>query len=228
MIAKVLYDQNLVNLEERSLHVGGSWTSNGVYDQPLIKFLAEQMKLVENPTLVDVGASTGSFALLPKFVGGEVIAFEPHPEIFKLLSANIRLNDLVDRAKLYNLALHAYDGNASLKISDKKSQSGLSTLGKPKTFSKFKKLKVPCRKLDSMRLGRVHFLKIDTEGCEWFVLCGARQTILSNKPKILIEHNSRNASQFEQKPQGVIDYLKTLGYNRFQKMGREDLWITTS
>jgi len=227
MISKVLYDQNIVSIDEQSLHVGGSWASNRVYDQPLIQFMAAQMRQIENPVLVDVGASTGSFALIPKFTGGEVIAFEPHPEIFKLLCANIRLNDLADRAKLYNLAIHAYDGHAILKISNKRSQSGLSTLGKPKTFSKFKKLKVSCRKLDSMRLGRIHFLKIDTEGCEWFVLCGARKTIISNKPKILVEHNSRNASQFEKSTQTTVDFLKSLGYNKFQKVGREDLWITT-
>lgn len=227
MISKVLYDQNLVSLDERSLHVGGSWAPNGVYDQPLVKFMADQMKLVQNPILVDVGASTGSFTLLPKFVGGEVIAFEPHPEIFKLLCANIRLNDLGDKAKLYNLAAYAYDGTATLRISHKKSQSGLSTLGKPKTFSKFNKVKVPCRKLDSMKLGRVHFLKIDTEGAEWFVLNGARRTIKSNKPKILLEHNSRNASQFEKDTQATVDFLKSLGYSKFQKVGREDLWVTT-
>jgi FkbM family methyltransferase len=226
MITLPLYDDNIVKLDERSLHVGGSWTKDGVYDGALLEFLAGKMLQVNNPTLVDVGASTGSFALLPKFVGGESIAFEPHPEIFKILCKNVQLNDLSSRVKLFNLAMSAYDGPAYLRIPRQKSQSGLSTLGKPKGFSKFNKLKVVCRKLDSMRLGRVDFLKVDTEGCELFVLNGARMLLHSDHPMLLIEHSERNASQFEKSPEQVIEYLRDFGYSNFEMIGREDLWVT--
>ena len=55
---------------------------------------------------IDVGANVGSYTLLACAVrGASGYCFEPIPSTFERLISNIKLNDLSDRVKAYNIRL---------------------------------------------------------------------------------------------------------------------------
>ena len=70
--------------------------------------------------------------------------------------------------------------------------------------------KVELKKLDDYELTDVDFIKIDVEGYENQVVLGAKETLLRNKPIIIVEQKGFsdrfNETQFE-----AIDTLKSYG-----------------
>ena len=50
------------------------------------------------------------------------------------------------------------------------------------------KIKVDCRTIDSFNFSNVGLIKIDVEGAEKEVLMGARNTIIDNRPNLIIEN----------------------------------------
>jgi len=70
--------------------------------------------------------------------------------------------------------------------------------------------KVELKKLDDYELTDVDFIKIDVEGYENQVVLGAKETLLRNKPIIIVEQKGFsdrfNETQFE-----AVDTLKSYG-----------------
>ena len=66
------------------------------------------------------------------------------------------------------------------------------------------------KKLDDYEYNNVDFIKIDVEGFENQVILGAKETLIRNKPIIIVEQkgfsNKFNETQFE-----AIDTLKSYG-----------------
>ena len=70
-------------------------------------------------------------------------------------------------------------------------------------------------RLDSLHLNNVSFIKIDVENAENQVLQGARQTILHNRPIIILEILGSSDNQPAHRDVGVmetINFLVQLGY----------------
>jgi len=156
----------------------------------------------------DVGANLGYYTLLfANRVGaaGRVIAIEPNPETFELLSETVALN--------------GYGGMTSLVCAAASARAGESAelfvpLGEPKNATiafagnnRASELtaSVPTVSIDSLAkpLGRVDFVKIDVEGAEPQVLEGMAATIERFKPTILLEFN---VSRY-QDPAAILDKL---------------------
>jgi FkbM family methyltransferase len=135
-------------------------------------------------TAVDVGANIGALtALMAARVGpkGKVLAYEPHPEIFRQLTDNIeswqREADAPIRA--YRVALSNYHGAGWLTLPPAfQANHGLATLalGKETEVS----LPVQVEQLDDLVRDRVGALKLDIEGHELLALQGAER-LLSNR-----------------------------------------------
>ena len=70
---------------------------------------------------------------------------------------------------------------------------------------------IPVGKLDDYQLKNVGYVKIDTEGFELNVLEGARQTLLENKPIIIVEDKFHGVKHYGQKPYASIELLESLG-----------------
>lgn len=142
--------------------------------------------------VVDVGANVGHYTRkLSELVGptGRVIAFEPIPETFSLLTAN-----LSDRTNVTLINACASDAN------------GIANMSIP-TYSHTKRpnyyqaavdlsgnstdaLGVLCTPIDSLCLDRVTYMKIDAESHEPQVLRGATETIRRCRPAITIESDA--------------------------------------
>ncbi len=138
--------------------------------------------------MVDVGANLGLMTLhASRLVGpdGLVIALEPHPQMHKRLLENISLNGFTN-VRPIELAAGAAQGSATLY--DVPSVNiGRSSLIQP-SIAHIAGAPVEVRPLDDIlvEFRPPKFVKIDVEGFEANVLCGAAR-VLSQRPVICME-----------------------------------------
>jgi hypothetical protein len=98
---------------------------------------------------------------------------------------------LGSRARVHQVALSNEPGRASFYVPIADDGSELHLAGNLKnSHSQFEKqniIDVEVRTLDSFDLEGVQFIKVDVEGSELEVLQGARETIRSDHPALLLE-----------------------------------------
>jgi FkbM family methyltransferase len=198
-------------------------------------------------TVIDAGANLGAYDYAVQFshwvgAGGRVLAMEPQPFIYGVLSANAVVAG-VGNMQVYNTALgdaqrqtrmeqtildgssrgRAYGEAASDHGS--KINFGGRTLG-------LRGEQVDMITLDSLRVGNVSFIKIDVQGSEDYVIWGARETIAREAPVILMEREdwllrkmhgpemtnelglSHEVASFD-----AMIYLRSIGYVKVLRMG---------
>jgi FkbM family methyltransferase len=176
--------------------------------------LGELPRLVTPGTVaIDVGAHFGTYSqALSRLVGktGKVISVEPISEDAAFLRAAARQLRLP--IEVCACALSDTAGEATLRIPARFGQqkTALATLeghqgeGEART--------VPVLRLDDLLAGErrpVSFIKVDVEGHEAAVLEGARLTIATHKPNLLIEIEGRF---LDCSVQDVIDQVLAFGY----------------
>ena len=224
-----------VDLDPRTPKLGGSFNprnvKNGVahaYDPQLLRFVYGQLVGIRNAVLVDVGANTGSFCLLAKFLPTlRVVAFEPNPVVFEVLEENLKRNRISGRVLAWPYALAGRDYKRKLRLPKKGGMSGHATLGEKPCFEAGKTEAVDAFPLDAVFIrDHLDLLKVDTEGCELYVFQGAVETLRKFKPGIVYERNAKAAAQFGLKPDDATKFLRSLGYANFEKVGAEDVWAT--
>lgn len=131
---------------------------------------------------VDVGANIGYYTLVAaQRVGpeGKVFAFEPDPANFALLQNNVALNRL-SQVQVFACALYHQDAEGHLFLS-------ADNFGDHRVYqadTARQTHRIPLRHGDT-QLGaltdRIDFLKIDTQGAEYFVVKGLQQLIQKNR-----------------------------------------------
>ena len=154
-------------------------------------------------TFLDIGANTGTSTLgfIKMGFKNTILLFEPNHFIFQKYLTKIKNNN--SNVKIFNLALGSKTGKLIFffpiienKIIhyfssfDKKYiiNSCLETLGKKNLY--FEKKKIEVRKYDDLKIKEIiDFIKIDTEGYDYEVLKGLKQTIKKFRPTILVENN---------------------------------------
>ena len=130
----------------------------------------------------DLGAHIGEYTLLASRLvtdTGQVHAFEPDPDIFKLLQENVARNKL-GNVKLNCCAVSDADGEADFIIcADPASSSIIQNSGLQPGPALKQIASVPTRCLDSYHREsecRPNIVKADVEGAELLVLEGAKNT----------------------------------------------------
>lgn len=151
------------------------------------RFMQPWFKPKKGEVFVDIGAHIGKYTLPTAKVvenGGMVIAIEANTFNYQTLQRNIGLNKL-ENVVTFNLAawnmdceLKLFSGDAAGQHSAKENRG----LGWVKV-----KAKMIDHVLKELHLGRVDWIKIDSEGAECEVLYGLDETISKYKPKIVIE-----------------------------------------
>lgn len=222
-----------VELDPRVASIGGSWTATVrdgrvlAWDQGGLAFFHARMLEHEAPFVLDAGASTGSFCLLAKYhPGATVLAFEPEPVSREFLESNIRLNGLEDRVRVLPFALSDEDGAGVLKVPAEARDRGQSSLGSPHRFRAWNEVEVERRRLDGLGVGAPDIIKMDVEGCELFALKGGENLIRAARPGIFVEVCGKCTRQFGYEPDEIIRLLLSWGYDRREKAGLEDFWLT--
>src|SRR6266705_5459539 len=154
--------------------------------------------------VIDVGANVGHYTKrFSELVGatGRVIAFEPVPETFALLAANLQvlpktnvtlINAAVsDKTNLVGMSVPAFD-------------TGLRTFYQAHlTDSSDSSLRVLTLCLNNLNFThKITLIKIDAEGHEAGVLRGMHQILIRDKPTLIVETNSRE----------IEDSMERIGY----------------
>ena len=86
-------------------------------------------------------------------------------------------------------------------------QLGAASIHPNNEFENFKKVRVNTVKLDNISINNIGFIKIDVEGHELEVIEGAKQTIIKNKPILLIEIEKRHSKRSVEETIGFINNL---------------------
>ncbi len=189
--------------ELKRIHFGrqinkGSFVTN----EPEYKLLADLIS--PGDWVVDIGANVGHYTKrFCELVGanGRVVAFEPVPTTFALLSANIQLF-AHPNVSLINAAVS--DKLDVVGMSIPQFSTGLTNYYEAHLTSAAESaLSVLTLSLDSLCIKQhVALVKIDAEGHEAFVLSGMRKLIEVSHPVLIVETSSKE----------VIANLMALGY----------------
>ena len=190
-------------------------------DQKIAPLLATSLEHFKIDLVLDVGANVGQFASLLRRDGytGRIISFEPLSEAYAELQRSASLDtawEISPRCALGNSV-----GAAEINISGNSwSSSLLPMLGAHEAAAPASvytgKETVSIRTLDSVSpryLAGAHapFLKIDTQGFEWSVLDGARETIPKLKG-IMVELSLVPLYEGQHLWDAIIDRLEREGF----------------
>jgi FkbM family methyltransferase len=169
---------------------------------------------------VDVGANIGYFSVLAASVvgaQGAVFAFEPDPDNYRLLRANVELNGLGHCVTAVEAALADTEGDGRLFLS-------ADNLGDHQVYAgDAPRSSVPIALLHGSRylagrLPRLDLLKVDTQGAEFQVMAGLMPLLqsLAQPPRILIELTPHSLRAAGASGRALLELLATLG---------QPLWI---
>ena len=152
---------------------------------------------------LDIGANIGVISMALLANGYRVHAFEPQPEVYKLLALNMQAVN--GEFTHHNIALGSETSMVKMPKVYYSAKGNFGGLGIGQT-SMYGTYDVPMDTLDFYNLNNVGFIKIDVEGFETQVLQGGRETILRNKPIMYIEDDRIDNRSM------LRDTIKSLGY----------------
>ena len=147
-------------------------------------------------TILDIGANIGSNTIEYATWAKLVYSFEPTPELFTQLDKNISLNQTnpdtirwCDEVSMNrNAVITTFQKAVGNEITSVFMKNHNNNKGKNYITNKATgNIEVQVITIDSMNFTEVDIMKIDVEGYEPFVLQGAEQTILRDRPIIQTE-----------------------------------------
>ena len=151
-----------------------------IFEQQIYKFKAS----IKNPLIIDGGANIGLSLIYFKqlYPDSKVIAFEPDPNVFRILQENTEKFQLTD-VTLLNKAL--WSSETILEFMAEGADGGRVV----ETDQSNYKHQVPAIRLREYLNQPVHFLKLDIEGAETEVLKDC-QDLLGNVENLFVEYHS--------------------------------------
>jgi FkbM family methyltransferase len=165
-------DTHFAGMLKKSIQKGGG----PVYQQSVRQ---QSIDLTPNKTLaLDIGANVGLWSRDLTKAFAHVISFEPVSDFRDCLVKNVPASNLEVRG----CALGEEDTFINMIITVENtghSHVDTSTMGHGTT---------PMYRLDSLELPKIDYIKIDCEGYENTILRGARQTIMRDRPVMVVEH----------------------------------------
>lgn len=191
----------------------------GQFERDAMDFLSHYLK--PGMIVFDVGANIGVYSLLSaKYVGkrGAVHAFEPTPDTFARLRANVELNGFKP-IHLNQLAVTEKSGMSMLHLYE---QNAMNSLAAQDWAGKlFGQVTVKTISLDEYvnanNLPRVDLLKVDVEGAELLVLKGAYGLLSgANPPVVLCEFADKTTCNFGYQATSIRDFLEIIGYRFYR------------
>jgi len=161
---------------------------------------------------IDGGAHVGTWSKVMAEKFDRVIAYEPTFETFGYLTENLAGHPNVE---CRNEALMDSQGWVVVKRPSPK-RTKLSLRPKRTKLNVRFVERVPdgdvrCSAIDDLGLDSCGLIKLDLEGAEGLALQGARETILSHRPVLIVEVKCLSR-RFGWKPKAVHDYVIQMGY----------------
>jgi FkbM family methyltransferase len=167
---------------------------------------------------IDIGGNIGFWSrdFCNRFQHVEI--FEPDPSNIKCLEAN-----LIDKNNynLYKIGLGAKSEQKTFYQS--LTSSGAHSFFREQVFEdNVEESTLEIKTLDSFQFTDVDLIKIDTQGSEYDILLGARQTLLENDCVLNVEIEHKNKEQ-KQKGLEIISLLQSLGYSEHGRSRKKEV-----
>ena len=211
--------------EKNGMGMGYQILTTSNYDPAEIEFtgsLLERRRALRGDGVValDCGANIGTHTIewAHCMAGwGRVLAFEAQERIYYALAGNIAINNCFN-ASARHAAVGAACGRMKIPVPDYfkpasygslelKRTANPEDIGQPIDYE-HATAEVEVITIDSLKLERLDFLKIDVEGMEVEVLTGAAASIEKFKPPLMIEIIKTDRA-------AVDTFLKGLGYQAY-------------
>jgi len=191
----------------------------GVYSEDFItQFILNQVGITDSDLIIDIGANIGWYSLvLSSEHHPKILAFEPDPVNFSLLSENIRMNGrqnieainraVADKESVMKLFLYKdYNQGRHSLIEGEKSKGYVEV--KTVVLDEF----IRQKGLDKVP---IKFLKIDIEGFEYTALRGGRETLLRTQ-NVLSEFSPAIMRKIDESPEAYVNYMSELGFKAYE------------
>ncbi len=215
------------------LHFPAAWLATAselIYKGPeanhpeFYQIIAPELKHLKRGRIVDVGANFGVYVLCFRACcDAPIIAYEPTPVGFALLSRNVGENHMKG-VELRNLACGNVPGevvvNAGINsfVSPAGDQASASSSDANEWSDILEEYKTDEKHAVSAKLVRldddlndsepVSFLKLDCEGMEYDILDGARELLRRHKPIVFVELHPLWIGNYGRKLEDVCDLLR--------------------
>ena len=163
--------------------VHGHYRREGTWAPELLELLVDGLFPTGRGTFLDVGANIGLVSIpLVERRGVRCLAFEPEPRNYRWLERNIARHGLESLFQTFEVALHSKNETLCLELSAANfGDHRLRGKVDPETGSTRETIFVPGRRLDDLvqlaELPRPIVAKVDTQGAEVRVLCGASRSL---------------------------------------------------
>ena len=162
----------------------------------------------EKDLIIQAGGCVGLYPKIYSKAFKQVITFEPDPENFKCLGANLKGRDNVKKV-LGALGDSCKDGFYQ--------KYGYST-----GYIAVEGLPIKIYSIDSLNLTRCSAIQLDIEGYELPALVGAYRTIEKFKPIIQLEVNKNVKKEPEKDPN--YNFLRLFGYTFIKRVGKDHIY----
>ncbi|HYO82654.1 MAG TPA: FkbM family methyltransferase [Bryobacteraceae bacterium] len=199
----------------------------GAWEPALVSLMEQWLK--PGMKYLDIGANVGYFTTIAgTLVGhfGRIHAFEPHPEIYRLLQLNAELHRQSYICTFENLALADTPGERTFNTF--RANIGSSTLSSlpPRLLGEMHEepvpVTVPCTTLNEYYAGRnevFDFIKIDAEGAECMIFEGGANFFRRNVHSgtvVSVECTPPARQGLGRSPSELIDRVGQAGYSVWQ------------
>jgi len=151
---------------------------------------------------LDIGANVGAYSFALRPYCSKTLSFEPQRILFNMICGSIAINGWTN-AYAYHCAIGARDEMIEIPQFDYSrtmsfgsiefGESQRERLTQERTYDADKVEYVQVVPLDNFNFPRLDLIKIDAEGFELKILDGAKGTIRTHKPIIMIEHSKVHA-----------------------------------
>ena len=144
-------------------------------------------------TALDIGANIGVFTVALcrcATPSGRILAFEPQPEVFNVLSTNVEQNALTN-VTLYQAGIGQEAGTLNVPSVD---YGAHGNFGGVELSAENSGTAVEIMTIDSLNLRACHFIKIDVEGMETEAISGGAHTIKNCRPILFVENDRQDNS----------------------------------
>jgi FkbM family methyltransferase len=198
--------------------IGQGILTTGVHEIAVSEALARL--ITPGDIVVDAGANVGYMTVLAAMLAGsagQVLAFEPHPELYDILQKNVAQvseSSQMANIQLHSIALGEQPGTAALQLPENfAANDGIAQIvpaGAVNQRSLTGSLAVAVTTLDTVLAGRMaNVMKLDVEGFEPQVLAGAQRTIAQQGIRHIVfeDHDVTNSA--------VVQLLQQAGYQIF-------------
>jgi FkbM family methyltransferase len=198
------------------------------YQAWLIYFLSEEdssQKLLhylgDSKTIIDVGGNIGQSSLeINKnrkylYKDFKIISFEPYPETYQHFIHNLKLNSEIENITVENMGLGEAESEVKMFRECNSNSGGNKVVydqSQNTTGIKTVRITTLDNYIESHKIEKVDFIKMDIEGYEYSALKGAEKTLRKFKPKLYLELDTHNLKKQGRSTAELLSFLKNLNY----------------